>query len=153
VTRIAVDMVDAYVFRRHAGMIQFLLLRRHPDVPLGKTWHAVHGTIEPNESALAAAKRAVLDTVGLRVVDSYSADYVNQFFSHEADAIVLAPVFAFTVDPDQAVTLANDFVDHAWCDTEEATARLLFAGQRWAVRHIEEIIGLAGADAEYHRIR
>ncbi len=152
-SNITVDNVDAYVIRRQAGLIQFLLLRRHPEVKLGGTWHAIHGRIDGKETALEAAKRAVHSAIGVSPLISYSADYVNQFFDHTADTIVLAPVFAFTIPSGASIALNGEFVDFAWCDTEEATARLLFAGQRWAVRHIEEIIGLAGEDAEYHRIR
>lgn len=152
-TRITADIVDAYVYRRHNGLVQFLLLQRHRDVTLGGTWHGIHGKIDPNETALESAKRAVLFATGLTIATSYSADYINQFFDPESDSIILAPVFAFTVPPGARVTLSEEFTDHAWFDTEEATARLLFSGQRWAVRHIEEIIGLAGEEAEYYRIK
>jgi dATP pyrophosphohydrolase len=152
VTKIAADIVDAYVFRRHNGMVQFLLLQRHKEVPMGGTWHGIHGKIDPNETALESAKRAVLTATGLIVTKSYSADYINQFFDPESDSIILAPVFAFTTGVSSRINLSEEYVDYAWCETEEATARLLFSGQRWAVRHIEEIIGLAGEEAEYYRI-
>ena len=46
-TKIAVDIVDSFVFRRHHGIMQFLLLQRHPELPLGGTWHchANDGTV------------------------------------------------------------------------------------------------------------
>jgi dATP pyrophosphohydrolase len=152
-SRIAADIVDAYVFRRHNGMVQFLLLQRDKEVPMGGTWHGIHGKIDPNETALESARRAVLNATGLSVTASYSADYINQFFDPETDSIILAPVFAFTAERAARISLSEEYVDYAWCETEEATARLLFSGQRWAVRHIEEIIGLGGDEAEYYRIR
>jgi dihydroneopterin triphosphate diphosphatase len=152
VARISADIVDAYVFRRHNAFVQFLLLQRHPDLPFGRTWHGIHGRIEPSETAIDAAARAVHATVGLSPIEQYSADYINQFFDHGSDAIILAPVFAFTLPTSPGLTLSAEFVDYAWCDIEEATARLMFAGQRAAVRHIEEIIGMSGDDAEYYRI-
>lgn len=151
-SKIAADIVDAYVFRRHNGMVQFLLLQRDRDVPMGGTWHGIHGKIEPNETALESAKRALLNATGLTVTSAYSADYINQFFDPETDSIILAPVFAFTVARAARITLSEEYSDYAWCETEEATARLLFSGQRWAIRHIEEIIGLGGEEAEYYRI-
>lgn len=153
VSKIAVDIVDAYVFRRHNGMVQFLLLQRAKDTPLGGTWHGIHGKIDQGETALETAKRAVYAATGLVVTAAYSADYVNQFFDPESDSIILAPVLAFTVQRSARITLSEEHSDYAWCETEEATARLLFSGQRWAVRHIEEIIGLGGDDAEYYRIQ
>jgi dATP pyrophosphohydrolase len=153
VTKISADIVDSYLFRINNGMVQFLLIQRQRGIPMGGTWHGIHGRIDPEETALESAKRAVYFSTGLSVDKSYSADYINQFFDPDSDTIILAPVFAFTVAPAARVSLSEEYVDYAWFDTEEATARLLFAGQRWAVRHIEEIIGLAGDDAEHYRIR
>ena len=150
--RIVADIVDAYVFRKIHARIQFLLLQRRADTSLGGTWQSIHEQIEPGETALAAAERAVLGATGLTVTETYSADYINQVYDHTRDAIVLAPVFAFAVPRQSRVMLSEEFGDYAWCEREEATARLLWAGQRWAVRHIDEVIGLGGPDAEFYRV-
>ncbi|MDP9354899.1 MAG: NUDIX domain-containing protein [Chloroflexota bacterium] len=150
---IASDIVDAYVFRRINARVQFLLFLRRPDVPLGNTWQSIHDKIEPGETAMAAAERALKERTGLMPVDAYSADYINQFYDHESDTIILAPVFAFTVAPRARVQLGEEYADSAWCDREEATARLLWAGQRWAVRHIDDVIGMGSDDAEFYRVR
>ena len=151
--RIEVNIVDAYVFRRRQDLVQFLLLQRRKELQLGGTWQAMHGKIEDGETAISAARRTVSALTGATITAAYSADYVSQFFDHQSDALILAPVFAFEIAPSATLTLAPDYADFAWCGTDEATARLLFSGQRWAVRHIEEIIGLAGDDAQYYEIR
>ena len=71
----------------------------------------------------------------------YSADYVNQIFDHARDAIVLIPVFAFEVEARARIEPGPDFLGYEWCERDEATARLLWAGQRWSVRHIDDVIG------------
>ncbi len=149
---IVADIVDAYIFRKMNARIQFLLLLRRADATLGNTWQSIHEKIEPGESALQAAERAVLAATGLSTVEAYSADYINQVYDHLRDAIILAPVFAFAVEPRARVRLSEDYVDSAWCEREEATARLLWAGQRWAVRHIDEVIGQGGPDAEFYKV-
>ncbi len=151
--RLAADIVDAYLFRRVNARVQFLLLLRKPDVPMGDTWQSVHARIKPDETAFQAADRAVGEQTGLTGVDAFSADYVNQFYDHHSDTIILAPVFAFTVGARARVRLGEEYCDSAWCDREEATARLLYAGQRWAVRHIDEVIGHGGPEAELYRLR
>src|SRR5687768_4678207 len=78
VPKIVADIVDAYVIRKVNARIQFLLLLRRPDVALGNTWQSIHEQIEPGETALEAAERAILASTGLSVIDVYSADYVNQ---------------------------------------------------------------------------
>jgi dATP pyrophosphohydrolase len=153
VPRIAADIVDAYVFRRLNGRTQFLLLRRRADVSLAGTWHGIHGTVEPNESAVDAAQRAVRSKTGLDVADTYSADYVNQFYDHQTDTLILAPVFAFRAPPNARVALGEEYADFAWCERDEATGRLLSSGQRWAIRHIDDVIGPGGPEAELYRIR
>lgn len=151
--KIAADIVDAYVFRRVNARVQFLLLQRHEELPLGGTWQSIHAKIEPTESALEAAERAVRVSTGLTIVDAFSADYLNQFYDHETDTIILAPVFAFTVPAKVRIELGPEYTDSIWCEREEATARLLWTGQKWAVRHIDEVIGLGGEEAEYYRVR
>jgi dATP pyrophosphohydrolase len=152
VPRIAADIVDAYVFRRLNGRTQFLLLRRRSDVSLPGSWQSVHGTIEPDESALDAAKRAVMAKTGLDVEEAFSADYVNQFYDHHTDTLVLAPVFAFIAPMKSRITVSEEYADFAWCERDEATGRLPFAGQRWAVRHIDDVIGPGGPEADLYRI-
>ena len=151
--RIAADIVDAYVFRRHNGRTQFLLLRRRADVSLPGTWQGVHGTIEPEETAVDAALRAVQARTGLNVSDTYSADYVNQFYDHHSDTLILAAVFAFPAPSKARVVLSEEYSDFAWCERDEATGRVLFAGQRWAIRHIDDVIAPGGPEAEMYRIR
>jgi len=151
--QIVADIVDAYIFRRVNARTQFLLLLRRADAPLGNTWQSIHEKIEPGETALAAAERGVLAATGLPVTEAYSADYVNQVYDHTRDAIVLAPVFAFAVPPRARVQLGEEFGDSAWCEREEATARLVWSGQRWAVRQIDDVIGIGGPDAEFYRVR
>lgn len=151
--RIVADIVDAYIFRKINARVQFLLLLRRADATLGNTWQSIHEKVEPGETALQAAERAVLGNTGLSVTEAYSADYINQVYDHLRDTIILAPVFAFAVPPRAQVRLGEDFGDSAWCEREEATARLLWSGQRWAIRHIDEVIGQGGPDAEFYRVR
>ena len=146
------NMVDAYVFRRVNARLQFLLLLRCPDRPLGNTWQSIHAQIQPGETAVAAARQAMERETGLTALESYSADYINQFYDHHTDSIILAPVFAFAVEQRPIITLGEDLCDSAWCERDEATARLLWPGQRWAVRHIDAILGLASEDSEFFLI-
>ncbi len=150
---IVADIVDAYVFRKNHARVQFLLLLRRADATLGNTWQGIHEKIEPGETALDAAMRAATHATGLAITEAYAADFVNQVYDHTRDAIILAPVFAFAVPPRARIELSEDFGDYAWCEREEATARTIWSGQRWAIRHIDEVIGLGGPDAEFYRVQ
>jgi dATP pyrophosphohydrolase len=150
--RVVSDIVDVYVFRRLNARVQFLLLQRRSDVALPNTWQAFHSQVRIGDTTLQTVRRAVDELCGLRVSEVYSADYVNQFYDETRDALVLAPVFAVNVSPQAPLDLGPDFRDAAWFDRDEATARLAFSGQRWAVRHIDEIMGLGDAEASIYRL-
>jgi dATP pyrophosphohydrolase len=149
--RIVSDIVDVYIFRRMNKNVQFLVLRRRPDVVLGDTWQAIHGKIEPGERAVDAALREVRERTGLTPRKFYSADYINQFYDHATDSIVLAPSFAGLVGSREKPQLSSEFGDYAWCDLEETVARLPWSGQRWAVRHIYDVIAI-GEEAEFYSL-
>lgn len=150
--KVVSDIVDIYVFRRLNARVQFLLLQRRPDVALPHTWQSFHSQIRVGDTTLQTVGRTVKELSGLNVSAVYSADYVNQFYDESRDALVLAPVFAVNVSPQAPLDLGDDFRDAAWFDRDEATARLAFSGQRWAVRHIDEIMGLGDAEASIYRI-
>lgn len=141
------DIVDTYVFRVVNARVQFLVVRRHPDVAMGDTWQAIHGKIDPGETALQAALREIAERTGLQPEQMYTADYISQFYDHVTDSIVLAPTFAARVSPSAKPRLTAEYSDYAWCDLEETTGRLLWNAQRWAVRHIYDVIAMSGDDA------
>lgn len=150
-TRLATDIVDVYVFRRLNARVQFLLLQRRNDVPMARTWQGFHHEIAEGQTAPEAARAAVQTLAGLEIDRFYSADFINQFYDEARDAVVLAPVLAVTVKDQGNVALADDFQDAGWFDRDEATARLPFSGQRWAVRHIDEIMGIGESEADIYR--
>lgn len=150
--RIVSDIVDVYVFRRAKKRVQFLVLRRRPDIVLGDTWQSIHGKIEPGERAVDAALREVEEQTGMVPQKLYSADYINQFYDQKTDTVVLAPSFAALVGPTEQPRLSSEYSDYAWCDLEETVARLPWSGQRWAARHIYDVIAMGGEEAEFYAL-
>lgn len=150
--RIVSNLVDTYLFRKINARPQFLVLRRRADAPQGDTWQSIHTRVTGNETAIEAARRDVKASTGLVPVRFYSADYIAQFYDHQSDSIVLAPTLAALINPKSAVTIAPEFSDYAWCDLEETTSRLIFSAQRWAVRHIYDVIAMGGEESDVYAI-
>ncbi|HEX2066897.1 MAG TPA: NUDIX domain-containing protein [Candidatus Thermoplasmatota archaeon] len=131
--------VDCHVWRRpRAGAEEWLMLLRAPHVILGGTWQMVSGTLEPGETAYAAAARELWEETGLRPVHFYQASYVNRFYLAATDQIILSPVFAAEVAPDAQVRLSGEHTDFAWVGHEEAHRRLPWPGQRESLATIRE---------------
>jgi 8-oxo-dGTP pyrophosphatase MutT (NUDIX family) len=120
---------------------------------MGRTWQGFHTRVDEGETAVTAAQRAVQEFAGLTITGVYSADYINQFYDESRDAVVLAPVLAVTVSTRNQVTIAPDFGDFGWVHCEEAVTLLPFSGQRWAVRHIDEIMSIGEEERELYRLQ
>jgi dihydroneopterin triphosphate diphosphatase len=150
--KIVSDVVDTYVFRTVNARVQFLVVRRHPDVVMGDTWQSIHGKITNDETALDAARREILERTGIEPDQMYTADYISQFYDHITDTIVLAPTFAARVPATSRPRLSSEYSDYAWCDLEETTGRLMWNAQRWAVRHIYDVIAMSGEEAEMYAL-
>lgn len=146
------DIVDVYVFRRQNARIQFLLLQRKASVPLGNTWQSFHTQIQGHETTIGAARRAVRELSGLNVSEAYSADYINEFYDDTRDVVVLAPVIAVNVSVQAPVTLGHELKECAWWDTNQAIARLPFSGQRWAIKHISDLMSEGYEQSQLYRL-
>ena len=150
--RIVSDLVDTYLFRKINARPQFLVLRRRADTPQGDTWQSIHTRVANGETAIAAARRDVQSSTGLIPIRFYTADYVAQFYDHVSDSIILAPTLAAQINPKSKIIVAPEYSDYAWCDLEETTSRLVYSAQRWAVRHIYDVIAMGGEDADVYVI-
>lgn len=150
--RVVSDIVDVYVFRRLNGRVQFLLLQRKAEVSMGNTWQAFHSQIKLGDTTLQTVKQVVKDAADLEVDTIYSADYINQFYDEGRDAVVLSPVFAVTVKAQAPVRLSAEYKDAGWFDRDDATTRLPFSGQRWAARHIDEIMSIGEDERNIYKL-
>ena len=114
----------------------------------------------PDEEELVAIDRLEpLLEVARRSYDAVVIDTSSSFSPgtllaiDHTDTLILAPVFAFPAPTRSRVIMGEEYSDFAWCERDEATGRLLFAGQRWAVRHIDDVIAPGGPEADFYRIR
>jgi dATP pyrophosphohydrolase len=137
---ICARFVDCHVWRRPdpARPEEWLMLLRAPHVILGGTWQMVSGTLEPGETAYAAAARELLEETGLRPLHFYQASFVNRFYLAATDQIVLSPVFAAEAAPDAEVRISGEHTDFAWVTPAEAHRRLPWPGQRESLAIIRD---------------
>lgn len=115
---------------------QVLLLRRAQT--LVGAWCQVAGKIEADETAWQAALRELREETGLEPDQLYSADFLEQFYEQNSDAITVAPVFVALIDRNAEVTLNDEHSEYRWMPLEEAINLVSFGGQRKMLRWIEE---------------
>jgi 8-oxo-dGTP pyrophosphatase MutT (NUDIX family) len=121
--------VQVHVHRRCGEGTEYLLLRRAEDEPLHPgLWQMVTGTLEPDERALACARRELLEETGIEPNRLVVVPYVASFFSPVEDAVHMIPVFAAEAAGDAPVRLSREHQDFIWLPYSEARKRLTFPG-------------------------
>ena len=145
------DVVEVYVFRWRNGQIETLFGKRKAPQPGGAIWQSFSARIDVGEATLEAAKRAVLRSCGLQTIDLYALDQTHQFFDHQRDMIVIAPVLAATV---HAMTpkAGPDFETVEWLDAATAVQSLFIAANRDSLRRLIELLGPGGHEIELYKL-
>jgi dATP pyrophosphohydrolase len=152
VAQIVSNIVDCYVFRRVSPSVEFLLLKRNPASCLGQTWQAVHGKIEPGETAWQAAVRELREETGLAPLRLWQVDFVNTFYVARLDRVLMCPCFAAEADRTADVVLSAEHTEYAWVRADDVLRRLMWPGQRSAVREILDEIVTPGLAEPHLRI-
>jgi len=140
--------IEAYVFRRRRGRVEFLCLRRAPGRALPGVWQPVTGRIERRESALAAAAREVREETGLSPARWWVLESPVIFFDPVADAIEALPLFAAEIPATARVTLSPEHDAHAFLAPPAAGRRFLWDAQRIGLAAVRRTVLAGGALAD-----
>jgi dATP pyrophosphohydrolase len=111
---VAVRYVDVYVLRRSGEAWELLTLRRAAGTRCTGAWEVVHGHLEEEERAPAAALRELREETGLEAGRLYNLSRVETFYRHTSDEVALIPVFVALVPPDSEPRLGPEHDAHRW---------------------------------------
>ena len=137
-----VAYVDVLVLRGALASLEVLCLRRGPHGRSPGSWEAVHGHIDPGETAAAAARREVLEEAGAESERLYNLSRVESFYRHASDEVVLIPVFAAFLRADAEVRISPEHDRFEWLPPDQARARMSWPRVR---REIDDVMGLLGS--------
>jgi dihydroneopterin triphosphate diphosphatase len=145
VISIEAGVVDVFVIRTREGRgLEVLAMQRSTGVRCPGSWEVVHGSIEPGESAPAAARREVNEETGLQVERLYSIT-ANPFFLNARGTVQVALVFAAFITAAADVKLSEEHQACEWLDFEAASSRLAWPREREYLRHIEILLSAGNA--------
>ncbi len=137
--------IEVYLFRRRAGRVEFLCLRRAPGAWLPGAWQPVTGRIESREKALAAAVREVREETGLVPRRWWALETVTVYFDPAADVVRALPLFAAEVGPRDAVRLSREHTGCAWLAAPAAGRRFVWEAQRAGLAAVKREVLRGGA--------
>jgi 8-oxo-dGTP pyrophosphatase MutT (NUDIX family) len=133
VTELRVAFVDVYVLRGAGAGLEVLVLRRAPGGRSPGSWETVHGTIEPGETPVEAARREVREETGLEPARLYNLSRVELFYRHRADEIALIPAFAAFVEAGREARPSAEHDRAEWLAPAEAARRCAWPRERRAL--------------------
>jgi dATP pyrophosphohydrolase len=85
------------------------------------------------ETAVAAAKRELLEETGLVPVRMFQVEYVETFYFRPSDAVLLMPVFGVEVDAGAEVVLNEEHDGVRWVGVGEIGEKFMWRTQREAL--------------------
>lgn len=144
---IASRIVEVCVFSFRNPGPAYLLLRRSPADPIYPgIWQFVSGSVEGDETAVAAARRELAEETSLEPLDFWVVPHVSVFYDPSWDSVNLTPVFAARVAPGSEPKLSPEHTEYLWCDYQSALGMLVWPGQRETLRVLHEYI-VRGSEA------
>jgi 8-oxo-dGTP pyrophosphatase MutT (NUDIX family) len=134
------------------GRHEFLQLRRR-EQPLAGTWQTVRGSIESDETAVAAALRELREETAARPVEFYRLGSVETFYDLDSDAVWHSAAFFALLAADTAVTLNDEHDAIRWVDEAELDRHFMWPSEKPLLREIlVELLGAGGQCKPYLRI-
>jgi 8-oxo-dGTP pyrophosphatase MutT (NUDIX family) len=127
--------IEAILFKRTDGRIQYLILKRHPPKShpeIGQFWQPITGGLEKGETKIEALKREIREETGIKniikiiedvhyyePIDLPLIEYLNRH-GHVCKYLK-AYVFGVEVSSDEEVVLdGKEHSEFKWCSFQEA---------------------------------
>ena len=150
-SKIAVRVIDAYVFKKDKNGLQYLILKRAPEKIYGGIWQCVTGKIKTDEASWETAIRELKEETGLDPLQIFIADYVSKFYEAHEDRINLVPVFGIEVS-DTKIQLSNEHTEYKWVDFDNALNKLVWNEQKEGLFSINNMLNLNDTRMKWSKI-
>ena len=131
--KIESNLVEAHIFRKINGRIEFLALKRSAESYYPNIWQMVTGSIKENEKAYQCAIREIEEETGLTTIKLWALPNINSYYYANEDAIVMIPVFAAEVENNCKIVLSNEHSEYEWMDKTNFISCLAWPGQKKSV--------------------
>jgi len=142
--------IEAILFKRTDGEIQYLLLKRIPRS--GEYWQPITGGLEEGETKVEALKREIREETGIqniiRIIENVhyyefqDPPFMDYLKRHGLTCEYLKEyVFGVEIASDEIVDLnGKEHSEYRWCGFKEALSLLKWKGNKEALEKLNEIL-------------
>ncbi len=148
---VVANKVACYLIRR-SPTAELLLLLRTERSSFASSWQPVYGSIEPHESAIAAALRELHEETGVRPIRLWYVPEPVSYFAPAKDQVVLCPCFVAEAAADAVIQLCHEHTDFRWLPIASIEQHLLWPAQRRVVQFIRDELLAAGPAEAFLRL-
>ncbi len=129
--------IEAILFKRADGKIQYLLLKRIPR--RGGFWQPITGGLEEGETKIEALKREIREETGIKNIIKIIEDV--HYYEILDPHLVKEYVFGVEVSSDEEVVLdGKEHSEFKWCNYQEALRLMKWKENRDALKKLDRIL-------------
>lgn len=144
-TEVAPELIDVYAYRRPVEMakpdaIEFLMLRRAPEVIYAGQWRMIGGKVKSGETAAEAAKRELQEETGCAPELFWCVPTVNSFFDFKQNKLHHIPVFAAGLNAEKSINLNHEHDRYHWHPAASAARQVLWPEQARIIQLIPQLL-------------
>lgn len=133
-------LVDVYPYRKGEAQVEFLVLKRSPQVIYGGQWRMIGGKVRKDEKTYVAALRELDEETALQPKLFWTLPSINQFYDPGVDAIRQIPAFAAEVEENASITLNYEHVDYKWIHKEQIASHIQWPEQQRLMCQLHTIV-------------
>jgi 8-oxo-dGTP pyrophosphatase MutT (NUDIX family) len=138
---VGVLYVDVCPFRVSSNnRIEFLLLKRNPNVVMPNIWQFVSGKINEKETIKEAFIRQTVEKTGLKLLNLFKIDFVNTFYDEHYDTVMLVPSAAAELAPGNVVLSEKLHCEYKWASLSLAEELIPWSEQLVGLRKAHAIV-------------
>jgi 8-oxo-dGTP pyrophosphatase MutT (NUDIX family) len=142
--------IEAILFKRTDGTIQYLLLKTVPR--RGEFWQPITGGLEEGETKIEALKREIREETGIKNIMKIIEDVhyyepidppLIEFLKKHGQTCKYLKQYAFGVEVSSDEKVVLDGKEHSefkWCSVQDALGLLKWKGNKEALEKLNEIL-------------
>jgi dATP pyrophosphohydrolase len=137
--------VQAILFKKTNGEIQYLLLKRISDT--GGFWQPITGGIEKGETKTQALKREIQEETGIKnptkIINNVDYCEFRDYYKPEnRHRLIKEHIFGVEIHPNEKITLSQEHTEHKWCTFQQALKLLKWKENKEALKKLNKILNM-----------